>query len=1424
VDLEACQQWLEHAGRWAGSDAARDLLDGLRLIERGTYLRRRLDESSAHGSSAREKVEAALDRLKASAGALLDADDPAAIDRATLSALIEVHLRTDQAYLSRLSTRDDLDAGRRLRLLDRFRIDLHWLSSLIDHLEGESAPRLGVIARLDLERIESALATPVATPLEPQRLALHERCERLRQLLLGRQVRRESLAVPAPEATPDQLWTRRLQLGHLLAEVESAAGAPAAVESSWTDRLAAHREALTTAARDRLDALPAGPNRQAWRAIVVATQGEIHEVTTLVEDLAPDRGAQVLSRTLEDLERLVDAARRDAADDARRPKAERVGPVARKLDRMRRGVRNDLQEKRLAARMEGIFGRRAVAALEALILLLIIAVTAMIATESALERAGRLSESTAQTLAWVDLAICSVFLAEFALRWSLVQGKWLYLRRHFLVDVLASFPFAFFAHGLTWMLRAEDVQLLRLARFARISQMARYIRLAQPAIRLARLAAFTLRFSDRLVRRNAGLLNRRVIFFEAHGAHDPESRHRHLLVGLRRRFEERAAEIWRGLDEAGRLRVIDQATSDLEGRLERLPPAAVPTVGEAPVGRAIPVEAVVARLIEMTPERLVSTLGTDFAESVDRYLGLLDLPLIRRLPLVRDLVAPRAQGPAETAALAANTLGHAILRGLNAVYFVADLRATVSPPQFLDRLGTAIVAASKRPAKRLLILGAAFLLMFGALQAGQLPDALRTLAGKLQALLGWPVVILGSVCLVAWMIGGWLKRVANQAAETSGRVVEAQFASQTKLLRRQRRDLDARFLTDRVIAPEMRLRSSDDRPEDLEPAPAAGPAAADLFDDPELIFLRKLNLLHRDYLDGAPFHANDTKANAQLVGNLALQNLRRSRLAGRAAEQKRLDRLDITRAGAGVLGGPHLWFHYITRMIAQETAALVVDYNHYAVPRERLASAPRAMRESFRAWLARRLAIPADAVELPAPVGALADAELPTTTRTRPEAADFLETVEFTAVDFLTDDPAREGELRSRFGDQVAELIRRDRRRVIRKAFRSEPLHLRPLAQRTINPYVLYETYFAKGRVLALPIVLAWRGVNGAGHAVRWVGRTVRAILNPGVGGDEGTDSTYAAALRKIHRMRKPAFMEALWMRARFDAEYLGLSLPGVPDALGGDGLLDGDLGFIGATRQDRLAADRLRRDQRDRLARIGDRLARMGWTMPALADELARDYPHLASRGGEAVRALVAASLADHDDVDTLGLSIEGIERMVAHAADPASNLRRLPEGLPPRLVGRRLLWNFTTGRGRPLADLLDLPGPWRDADPATRRRILRYLRRHRSTLNGWAKVVLGQGGPDPRATLRSRLREVLVRTDLWSDQIVILRTVQALTMLDVHHYADLVYALGGYDEGEAPDPPPRLPLRERVGDDPGHGSLIGGEVEAPELIAGPS
>ena len=163
-------------------------------------------------------------------------------------------------------------------------------------------------------------------------------------------------------------------------------------------------------------------------------------------------------------------------------------------------------------------------------------------------------------------------------------------------------------------------------------------------------------------------------------------------------------------------------------------------------------------------------------------------------------------------ALAANYLGHLIQRGLNVVYFFADLQGTLSPPVFLDRLGATLVNASRTPARRLLLLGSAFFFLFVTVNALAFLKPLRGVVDRLQTLMGWPVIILGGICLVVWYVGAWFRKIANQSADFCERVVEAQFATHTKNLKSlPSRSRMPSFSTERVIDPELLLRASDDQ-------------------------------------------------------------------------------------------------------------------------------------------------------------------------------------------------------------------------------------------------------------------------------------------------------------------------------------------------------------------------------------------------------------------------------------------------------------------------------------------------------------------------------------------------------------------------------------------------------------------------------------
>ncbi|WP_169972698.1 ion transporter [Tautonia rosea] len=1407
----------------------------LNAIQEGTRLRRVLHELAIDPIHPRDpEVDVLLERLRDTTTdhlADLQRENPGPNPK--LSTLTSKWLRAEQAYLGELLTRPDLEPIRRTALLDRFRRDLTWASELVALVDGNVPVHPAVSAVIELDRLQETILADGTPSLDPIREQLTHRATRLRWSLLDRRVS-QLLEGSVPEGTAEELWSRRFLLSRLQAEVE---GLPESIpvppspdtpdepsESLPGPRrhvaaLIERREALADAAAEQLRSLSAAPRSAAWDELLTDAREEANELLSMLEEVDLAQGVRLLALSREDMLRLRDdcvaSGQNGAEEGLDRPTIGHLRRVARRFGRMARTARNEWQEKDLTARMKSKFGPRFPKRLDAIILVLILVLTGLLVVETVIDQSGGMTHRLEAVFAWADLAICAVFLTEFTLKISLATGKLRYLARHFVIDLLPSIPFGFITFALSGPTLIANIQILRLLRVPRLL---RFLRVMRPLIRFVRLLIFALRFTDRLVRRYARIFNRNIILFELKPEISDDSRNHHLLHMIRRHFDRRASEHFGMLDESERLALTDAAIEDLESRVSEIPSADWSERVEDQT-RDIPIEEVVERLIELTPEELIEQMGQSFVNSVDHYLQLIDLPVIRRLPIIRPVLEHRKQGSAEAVALAANYLGHLMQRTLDVIYYVADLQATVSPPLFLDKLGRTIVSATKRPAIRLLSFGLTFAALYalvyllvpsgdGVVEAGV--DATREvglLHGfglRLRAMLGWfadklglPVIVIGVVCFVLMQVGGWFRKIANQAAEFCERIVEAQFAAQTKLLKRELKDRDQRFLDERVVLPEIRLRTSDDVSMNAERGllgvsnlePTREPWALDApiqgmeLKPSETDFFSTLKLLYQDYLDGSPFHRNDTKASTQLLGNLALRNLSLSNLPYFLRGRRRLDRLDMSRAASSLLGGPYLWFDYITRMIVQETAKLLIDYNRNAVPLDRLASSPEGVRKRYRKWLAARLHRPEDEIPLPEPQGRIPLTERLSPSRSRPEADEFFETVDFTAVDFLIADPERDELIRLRYGDAVASLLQIDRERNLRSAFRSLPLHRAPISQRTINLFHLYESYLAGGRLLILPFRMVWWGFRGLGYIAVRIVNVIREILNPTVSTtpDEPGES-YQAAVRKIHRMRKPAFLEALWMRARFDVEYLGLPLPQVPISVGSDSLMEIDLDFIGASRHERVMAERFRNQQHDRIEWLNHFLSEFQWNFDNLPEMLGRDLPHLTDRRGEVIRALVTAWVADHDDVATLGLAVLAMRRVVSYAADSDSDPRQLPEKLPDPPNLSEPLWHRIQDVRRPMDDLLELPCfPRYDAEQ--RLRITAYLRRHRRAVREWVRVIRGQGGPDPIETLRTRFVEVMLRTDLWSDQILTLRAVQTLTMLDVQHYIELVWNLGGYD-----------------------------------------
>ena len=244
-------------------------------------------------------------------------------------------------------------------------------------------------------------------------------------------------------------------------------------------------------------------------------------------------------------------------------------------------------------------------------------------------------------------------------------------------------------------------------------------------------------------------------------------------------------------------------------------------------------------------------------------------------------------------------------------------------------------------------------------------------------------------------------------------------------------------------------------------------------------------------------------------------------------------------------------------MIVQETAILLLDYNRHAIPLDRLACSPAESRQAFQDWLAggsgsspRRSGCPS-----PSSTAGTREADGHSRTARRAPAAGGRRL------------PRDGGVHRDRFPGRRSPA-RRDDPGPVRSpgrrarapgppAERPPGLPQLPAPRASPGPADHQSLRLLRGlpvpRPDRLPAVARDRrgGRRALGMAVRGVYRVVHEILHPRVDQDEEVPSdTYWAALRKIHRMRKPVFMGSLWLRARFDVEYLGLPLPTAPPGI----------------------------------------------------------------------------------------------------------------------------------------------------------------------------------------------------------------------------------------------------------------------------------
>jgi hypothetical protein len=504
----------------------------------------------------------------------------------------------------------------------------------------------------------------------------------------------------------------------------------------------------------------------------------------------------------------------------------------------------------------------------------------------------------------------------------------------------------------------------------------------------------------------------------------------------------------------------------------------------------------------------------------------------------------------------------------------------------------------------------------------------------------------------------------------------------------------------------------------------------------------------------------------QLLGNLVLMSVRLERLGYRREDLRRLDRLELK--GGRALLGPHLWFRLLTTSVAEQTAKLLLEFNRYCVPLAERGRARVEDLEAMRRWLDRLWG------RGPGAIRREVDRE-----RRRYE---HFRTTAFHALHFLSDEPSRDAEVAEEFGEEIRDALAYARRTMIRRIFASHPLHALPRDARSLNLYGFYRRRLSGGRVLLLPLTLALGVLGWIPRLVRLVASAVRDILDPRFLPESvGADASLPAARRKIDRMRRPILLESMRLRAEFDPEYLGLALPGLSRPQRGFGTIQIDLDFIQASGAERQLVDTLCRQRKEAASRLEDTLIRQGH-LRRVGPELLSLAPHLTPEG---LRAMCLAWLIDYRGVARLveaeARIDEILDRLASDAADlDRGHLARLGAGLG-RLWRRRLFLRpdpletayarYESARGwdthpapdrerRGRAYLLDLEG--------VRSRIDEILSRG---LAGRAAEEAGR-----------LLAQIGAHPETWSTQLLTVRAVQCLAILDLLHLRETVEALGRY------------------------------------------
>lgn len=1199
-----------------------------------------------------------------------------------------------------------------------------------------------------IERLESmGLAELTAEGTKQARALLNEATRARREAL--------SAGAPTPEVCFDALFEATTLEFETLSRVEEIVPIKTLADAKGTSEgpnrpqglISEHRRALRQLFLESLPRqVPSTELRDRW-ANELADRANM--LRTGVDDLSQDLAVVQLARMADDLDWHLTQVETAG------------GPRRARLQRKYAEMLNQWQDRQVQRGLERRLGRRLTNLLERSVFVLIAVVLVTLAVRG-LTDVGILSLSPTAML-WLeitDAAACLVFLTEFFLKWSVAPRATRWFRRHAFLELLPSIPF-----GLIVLLFShEDFALadtLRLGLALRVPMLARYILLLRPLVLLIRVFGLMARGIDRLSRSYGPLLNRNIILYPTRAERLKASQDEGQTVVLGHLWMEVNAH-WNQLLVAAapeaRAGVVRERLAALAARQQSGPtlPRVKPRSWTMS-SRELPAENLLRRMATLTPREVEEDLGVELARRLAWAVRLLARAPVRWLPYVRSWVPRTADrmNPGEVVATASRQLSAVLKRQYDRLFWFADLYGTVTPSVFVDRLGSFLVRSTAAPVYRLFLFGGLYLVtrllinLFEAFLPTVLEDFLRRTVGQ-------TLVVLGAVCFVILGVGWWLKRLAREATEFYERAAQAQFLALTENIRARQLDRDAEILYRRVVAPELALWD-----ETREPRPDVtlryfvnrmrlSLLGASVSGDSGLTFeaLDRTVLLYRDSLDGALLAASDTRTTSQLLGNPALRQLQifSTRVARR--EAKALEALDLERQKS-TFGGPYLWFNLMSQSIAHAAARLIVDYNRNVIPLDELSQASAPARRRYEKWHAARRPWHNSGGE---------------TTILGDETS--YVTTAFTALHFLDVDLERDDQVERRFGPEVLACMRRDRSLLIRRVFGTYPAQNLPKEERVLNLYQVYAGWFAGGRAILLPYFIWRAGLGQFALLFRWLVRSVREIRNPAlrIDRDDAAEADFHSAIRKIHRMRGPVVEAAIRLRARLDPEYLGVPLPGVSQTAPEEIACDNDTRFLGADAQlvNWLASER-RRAEAD-MARLAGLLE--NGLIARVAASLGIDPAICGTR--EHLRVAALAYLSDMGGVRPLLSAREILREAFEHAQhEDASAHGRTATPFDFGLWRRfRRYWKLYGVKDK---------GARKAAWRATRYNVWGVA----DALRAWNRHPTGGEEEGIR-----RLAEIMRHPGRITEQLVTLRAVQTLALLDVLNYRKHVHLLGDYED----------------------------------------